>query len=77
MSSDSGMNYKLVPETVELLESVAKPVLSICDPYCSGKSYFSVPYTVRTQAVIGGVVLSLPGSDRPCCTTTSLVVVQQ
>ena len=42
VSSDAGMNYKLVPETVELLESITKPVavLSICGPYRSGKSYF-------------------------------------
>ena len=42
VSSDAGINYKLVPETVELLESITKPVavLSICGPYRSGKSYF-------------------------------------
>ena len=42
VSSDAGMNYKLVPETVELLENITKPVavLSICGPYRSGKSYF-------------------------------------
>ena len=42
MPSDAGMNYKLVPQTVELLESITKPVaiLSICGPYRSGKSYF-------------------------------------
>ena len=44
VSSDAGhgINYKLVPETVELLENITKPVavLSICGPYRSGKSYF-------------------------------------
>ena len=42
VSSDAGINYKLVSETVELLESITKPVavLSICGPYRSGKSYF-------------------------------------
>ena len=42
VSSDADINYKLVPETVELLESITKPVavLSICGPYRSGKSYF-------------------------------------
>ena len=41
-SSNAGMKYKLVPETVELLESITKPVavLSICGPYRCGKSYF-------------------------------------
>ena len=39
---DTGIKYKLVPESLQLLESIAKSVavLSICGPYRSGKSYF-------------------------------------
>ena len=40
--SNTDIKYKLVPEAVQLLESISKPVavLSICGPYRSGKSYF-------------------------------------
>jgi hypothetical protein len=38
----SGIEIKLVPETVGLLQGVSKPVavLSMCGPFRSGKSYF-------------------------------------